>query len=382
MEDAFDKQFSLNEKMQSWISSNGAPMGINAHWDARQTLSCIAKMVDEGIERALIQTDDNQQAIIVDVIRYNDTLIFKRNDEHQLPLILARVAYHNLSKENVLDKESVRMNCALAVKDTMPQSGRIQSTKAGCHEEMTVLNTFFKKNSRLLSKEFVKKLEKNLAMKYFQVPQVFTTFVSPLYTGKFDAVCSFCNSYGEQKLCARCKLTRYCSEKCQRKDWKKQHSLQCYDPSHLKIGECCFVEIDPAKYPEGKEFASTISNVNSFGSFSADSSKCITEVRRVFDNFPVGELLVLKVQIQIGAKVSDPTDICLYPKGKAFVVYGEAQMFTRGAVGFRSLFELVQQNGNDCGFGVGGVKLFLYGVVTEEKKLRVITDKVLPYQPW
>lgn len=53
----------------------------------------------------------------------------------------------------------------------------------------------------------------------------------------FDDCCHTCDSCGKQSVkkfryCSRCKKVYYCSEKCQKKDWKTQHKKECGELSN------------------------------------------------------------------------------------------------------------------------------------------------------
>mgnify|MGYP001547958658 CR=1 FL=1 len=57
-----------------FITSIGASMGEDAHYDARQTLHCLAKMVDKNeTTRALLNLADDTEGMVVDVIPYKGT---------------------------------------------------------------------------------------------------------------------------------------------------------------------------------------------------------------------------------------------------------------------------------------------------------------------
>ena len=382
MRDVFDKQFSMREKFDAMRSSNGAPMGINAHFDARQSLSCVAQMIDSGFSRALVQTSDNQQAIVIDTFSYQGSLIFERDDCPEFPLVLVRVAYHNMNLEDEFEGELLRMMCVQATANTMPSNGHVQSIKAGCPEEMRVLYKFFRKNSKLLSKEFVKKFEKGIPDKYLAIPSSFTTFISPLYTGSHDRICSVCGLLGKQNLCARCKLVFYCSRDCQSRDWKR-HKVECLDISKLRLNTgSSYVEIDPAKSPEERSYACSISNKESWGMMKTDAKECAKHQRTVIQNLTVGEFHVMKVQVEMTAKVTDQSIICLYTKGKEFLLYADEKMFTDGVAGFRKLFQLVKDRGDHAGYQYGGVRLFVCGAATEDGKLQVMLDSVVAVQSW
>lgn len=374
MTNIFDKQFSLDEKVKAHMSGTGASMGDNAHFDARQTLSGIAAMYDHGsIDRAWIRTEGDQEAIVVDLVHYKGASAFRRSDNPDMPLILARVAYYSLAtEEGKIGAKSVQA--------TMPTEGIVQGIKAGCREELTVLINFLNKNRRLLSKEFLKKFEKDLPRKYFRVSGSFSTFVSPLYTGKLDRVCSKCGIFGKQMLCSRCKLVRYCSPECQHEDWKR-HTVECVHLSKLDISSQDYVEVDPARMKENV-LCATINHKNSWGLMSLDVNDHIYDQNNAMNGMETGKVHVMKVQVLLNAKIDDPSDICIYTKDKQFIVHAIADIFKEGVVDFKKLFQLVKDKGDDCGYGAGGVKLFLYGFATEDKKLRLLMHNVLPFQAW
>ena len=39
--------------------------------------------------------------------------------------------------------------------------------------------------------------------------------------------CAYCKKPGARKKCNGCRQRTYCDKKCQRKDWHKQHRVQC-----------------------------------------------------------------------------------------------------------------------------------------------------------
>lgn len=43
---------------------------------------------------------------------------------------------------------------------------------------------------------------------------------------KTNTICNFCKNE-KVYICPQCKLTKYCSEECQKKDWKKGHKIIC-----------------------------------------------------------------------------------------------------------------------------------------------------------
>merc|ERR1712126_21231 len=248
-------------------------------------------------------------------------------------------------------------------------------------ETMTILLSYFQKNSRLLSKEFLQKFEKDLPRRYHKMPGVFTTFISPLYTGKLDRECTLCGIFGKLKLCSRCKLVRYCSTKCQREDWKR-HKSECAmaDMAKLQLNEGEYLEIDPKKNPtklEGDLVWTSWSCKDSTGKQKLTQQKSLAEL----DGVGVGEFQLWKVQVPMCPGM-DLGGIMMYTKGKKNLMHVVPQMLADGADGYKKLYQLVKEKGDDGGYGMGGLKLFLYGVRTAEEKLQLNVAKVVPLQPW
>lgn len=380
MENVFIQQFSLQEKLKSNLSG-AAAMGENAHFDARQSLVCVAKMIDAGVTRGLVQTDDDNQALVIDIFSHKGTSIFKRSDNPDLPMILARVAYHNLNNEAESEASLLRMMCVQAIGKTMPKAPKgVQSIKAGCPEEMTILCKFLTKNSRLLPKKFVASFEKSIPQEFLDIPNSFTTFLSPLYTGKFDRTCTFCGLFGKQSYCSRCELVCYCSRQCQKEDWKRHKAEECFNSAKLHVDKGNYVEIDPMKCSEKKRFASAIGHHDSCGSMRQNT--VIVDQRTAIRNLPIGEFRVMKVQVGIDVSASENADIVIYPKGKKLLLYANNVMFRNGAEDYKKLFMLCKEKGDDCGYGSGGLKIFLFGARTSNDKLQLRLDKVLPLQRW
>jgi ubiquitin carboxyl-terminal hydrolase 36/42 len=73
-------------------------------------------------------------------------------------------------------------------------------------------------------------LVKNTASKYFVVDSTFDSSESnrmPSFSETRD-VCQVCTNSGS-KQCSGCKMVRYCSAACQRKDWNTGHKAKCKD---------------------------------------------------------------------------------------------------------------------------------------------------------
>lgn len=367
----FDNAFSLPEKME--LSIRGGPiMGRSAHYGARQTLACLARMVEGNTtRRALVQIEDHSQGMVVDVLSCDGALVRKRDDKKDSPLIMARVSFQKKCADIEDTKKIVDM-----IAKTMPKSGGVHSIKAGTAEEMGLLQDYFKKNRNLLSNDFLHDFEKKLAKKFFLIPGSFTTFISPLLTGEMDGVCNVCGKRSTS-VCSRCKLVHYCSRQCQSKDWKKDHKNNCVSILEARESKS-YVEIDPAKLPKDWNYGCSISNHQSVA-FQLQKTTEDCNLKTMINKQLVGKLEVLKVQVQLDPFVdivSDSGSIYVYSKGKKFEMHVDTDMFTNGFEGYKSLSEVVREKGD------GGMKLYVLGFVTETRKLRILTDKVLPLQPW
>ena len=58
-----------------------------------------------------------------------------------------------------------------------------------------------------------------------------------LRTARDDAATALCNACGSPanlKVCARCRVARYCSAECQKRAWKTGHKEQCMKPGKDK----------------------------------------------------------------------------------------------------------------------------------------------------
>jgi len=386
---AFQKQFSLNDRMQASMSSTtGIPFGRkNAHFDARYAIGCVAKIIEERNRRAILNTGDKQQSIVIDIVPYKGTVAFQREDDPELPLIMVRVSHVSLNDKSEAEKDFIRQTAVKALQDSMPCSkpgapsmDKVCTTTVERSETMGILLKYFRKNTRLISKEFLANFEKTLPKRCCMMPGVFTSFLSPLYTGKLDKECTLCGIFGKQKSCSRCKLVRYCGSTCQKEDWKR-HKHECTDPSTLQLDECGeYLEIDPSKAPkkmEGYDYVSFSCNQ----SFGKDTTMKQDTGVKLNESMCAGEFRVWKVQVPMLSSF-DTTGMMMYTKGKENLVQVVPQMLISGVEGYRKLYMLVKEKGDDGGYCMGGLKLFLYGALTEDRKLRLNVGKVVPLQPW
>merc|ERR1719244_1498726 len=111
-------------------------MGVDPHFDARQSLACIARIADSGLtSRALIQLEDQTESMLVDLVKYDGVLIRELPGKGE-PMILARVAYHAMDPNKHTKR---KMNIIQAIGNSMPPNGISQTIKCCSKEEMGII---------------------------------------------------------------------------------------------------------------------------------------------------------------------------------------------------------------------------------------------------
>ena len=115
----FNKAFSINEMYYSQL--DGAPMRVDPHYDARQSLFSLACLVDAGATtRAIISLDDQTESMVVDIIEFKGEKIRTLPDSGD-PMVLVRVALHRTSHPGHPDRNTIKI--VEAVGHTMPSIG-------------------------------------------------------------------------------------------------------------------------------------------------------------------------------------------------------------------------------------------------------------------
>ncbi|XP_074654961.1 uncharacterized protein LOC141908709 [Tubulanus polymorphus] len=394
LDDSFSGMFSLNEKMMANLSSQGASMGEDAHYDARQSIYCLAKMVDLGLTtRALIQPRSQDRALTIDLVprtSTNGVKAFLLPDSAD-PMILVRVAHHRKSKDS--------LRHAQLFMSSSPKNG-VQSVTAASAEEMKILIEEFKQNHDLLDKKYLKNLESKLPPRLLMLENGFTSFFKPLLTPKpkkeIDP-CSACRMKPGKHVCSRCKVARYCSKECQRTDWKDSHKKTCSSPEAraqkklntlgVATGDInanqLWVDIDPQRTPNEMRFVSTISNQGSFAHTMRKAMKDgIKNVQEDVLQRKKDKMMILKIQVPPFSSVADNKPIMIYPQGKKFQVMAVSENVIGGIAEYCKLFEMVRKFGSNGGIDVAGVKAYLSGYITADGLVRIMIDEVKPLQAW
>lgn len=383
VEFGFNRMFSISEKLSSELSLSGASMGVDFHFDARQSLMSIAKMADTNLTRAMIQLEDQTEAMVVDIIAHDDVLVRTLPiSGHRFggePMILVRVAYHTGNPSKPLKRT---YKIVEAISKSMPEKGCL-TVKSG-KEEMSILKSFFDKNNAKLSEKFCKDLDITLTQSLLQIPGSYMSYICPLYPPKPEksskGPCQDCGAPGK-KFCSQCKVARYCSKECQTRHWNASHKNDCKTPEENASGGSpngstdgmdLWVDIDPKKQPEEGIFVSSIVLHQNQRSRP-----------KVADFLILAEkMVILKVQIQPGSSAKQGTPISIYPERKKFTLMCSPQTFETGQDGYTRLHQLVHQHGTDAGLGKGGCKAYLDGYVKSDGKLRIMTNKVKDLQSW
>eukprot|EP01102_Stenamoeba_stenopodia_P021087 TRINITY_DN8409_c0_g1_i1.p1 TRINITY_DN8409_c0_g1~~TRINITY_DN8409_c0_g1_i1.p1 ORF type:complete len:409 (+),score=110.34 TRINITY_DN8409_c0_g1_i1:91-1317(+) len=303
----------------------------------------------EGAARRLVIQDEEQtEAIVVD-LALDPTRKLPPNDE---PLI--QVYYHH-TKSETLDMESLY---------AIQRTTRAQSHRGGAYQincatvpSIGLLNRVLVENSRKLrgalgaGRTHASKEDESV---YKNEPLFKRSFIVPL--SKLLPPCPVC-SLPAPLTCSRCKQKKYCSVACQKEDWAK-HKPQCNPPAAVN-----YVEVNLNKesgfmtlLSPSRQQANTIdvSGINDLS--KADAQK--------FTRF------IVKAQVPM----MGVGDILVYNSTKEFQTMVNHNTTTKE--GFETLYNLVKTK------GFLGAKAYFNAYVTPDKKLRIITDTVLPVQSW
>lgn len=391
LENMFVQMFSLREKIGS-ILMGGASIGVDAHYDARQTLLVLSQMADKDQPRAIIQLDDQSEAIVLDIVKHKGVKVWQETDAEEGvkdPIIFVRYAYH--TKHNTLDI----YNVAKSIAESSPQVGTV-SIKCATIKEMQILNEMFLANSKRIPDEFQAQLEAQLDEKLLNIPMSHTSYITPLlkpYNKAPKGNCFMCGK-SSKAVCAKCKVMKYCSKECQKKHWKEGHKKVCRTPEEIALGEAAagdskeeaeedvdlenpWVDIDPKDTPP---------EMNSVSSISYNlSTRCrsnISQAHSVFDGIKRDKVMTVKVQIPPGSHPDQFKPIMIYNQGKTFQVMGLPQNMISRHISYRRLHQLVQQSGFDGGLGCGGCKAYLDAYVREDGVLRVMLNNLHKMQRW
>ncbi len=373
--------------MQSHVSPDGAVIGADPHYDARQTLSLIANMIDmDNTTRTLVHLKNNTEKLLVDIIKFDGIKVRALPDSND-PMILARVAYYTRDPH---DRNPYAKRIAKSMLNTMPKSSIVHKIICASPEEMKILNQTFRANHAKLSTEFQKKLEATLPPKMLLIPESYTTFLAPLYIPKPQKTpkepCVVCKAPGKY-VCSKCKVMRYCSKSCQKKAWKSGHKLKCKSPEDQAAGaascsdsDAQWIDIDPHKTP-AEELLNDI-----FISIQRSSKKTVQQAFNsgswpALDGIKKDKMMTLKVQIQLGSQVHHRTPILIYPEKRNFQATCVPEN-VNSPNGYDKLHSLITSQGTDSGLGRGPCKAFLDGYVTNDGLLRIMINGVKPLQCW
>jgi hypothetical protein len=393
MEHAFMQMFSLREKFESLFSPTGMPMGEDPYSDARQSICCIAKMMDNNITRALINLEDDTEAIVVDVVALDGVTVWALPDRNQEPIIFVRFAYHTRDYKDPFNNPVAVSLIAETICDTVPDNGMVQSVTAASKEEMKLLNGFLQDNAAKMDEELRAKVEASADKKLFKIPLSYTSFVTPLTRSEDppDEKCKVCGA-PTTKICNKCKVAKYCSRDCQTQDWKAGHRNECKRPEEIakeardsdvnnNAADDPWVDIDPKQTPKSLQgFMATVSNISPCMS----STKGIQDTKKMaaLPGIKRDSVMMVKVQSVLGSRLEDYQSILIYPQGKKFQISVVPENIVKGHADYRRLWMLIRTRGSDAGLGMGGCKAYFDAYVTTGGLLRIMIDKMKPIQRW
>ncbi|XP_064649538.1 uncharacterized protein LOC135501381 [Lineus longissimus] len=401
LEHVFIQMFSMREKMEAMILG-AAPMGQDPHSDARQTILCLAKMLDQDesskTTRGIINADDQTEGIVVDVIAFKGKKVWTLGDDDNEPIVFVRYAYHTADFQDDMNNPVDTFAVVQAIGKSMPPRGATTITCAS-REEMRILKKFFEDNAGKISPSLRNEIEGGIDKMLMLIPLSYTSYLCPLPKPEANKEMKYCKVCGSvaKKVCTKCKVARYCSKECQVQDWRSGHKCACKPPEEValeaaaasatpdndaKTTENPWVDFDPKKTPSNANYFSTISHESSVSSIQKNMKSKLKCSQDMFEGIKTDKMLTVKVQIPTGSHADDFAPIVIYPQGKKFALYGVPQNIVKGRDDYRRIHNLVKSRGFDGGLGMGGGKIYLDAYVTTEGLLRVMLNDVKPMQKW
>ena len=393
---AFHSQFSLREKIMSrgveFVEFTG-----DVYLKVRRSLTIIANHYEINNVRHFNIEDKNQtSAILMSIVGLPFYLKEKKaekkslNESDQLEVGLPCIFRH-LKKEELNPNDPNLTTWAV-------QAGTGRSAQIACEsEEQDLLIIHLKQNASKISDKCCKRFMKS---KNYIKSYTFS-FVSPLFSDPTNEkknmekdLCPVCNVEKAMLTCARCKVQKYCSATCQKKDWKK-HKKVCRKPeASLKDGSD-YIDVSLEK-ENPKMKGMRISNI-SFDANCMDLKKMMKKMKKrsgttaINKNKKGNEMFLVKAQIIPNGDGMSMPSVVYNEDRKVQLQVGSHNTDEHG---FPKLVNAVKEKGIkgiDLGFPVpwgikGYFNAYLHkpddGPLKGKKLLRIFLNESFPNPGW
>ncbi|KAL4425269.1 hypothetical protein ABPG75_009285 [Micractinium tetrahymenae] len=210
------------------------------------------------------------------------------------------------------------------------------------------------------------------------------------------SACFHCGKQGAKRRCEACRTALYCSRSCQRAHWKA-HKPECTGaaaasggdgtsggseaapPGHLRLKHSSrgpFMGIVPRQAMVGAAAAGMGLSTHA-PSLDADAFKVRgPEEQEAAAQRGSNRTFMVKVQVPLQVPAGVPADMLIYNQSRSFQM-SVAEHGTEATPGARKLGQLVRQR------GFRGQKAYFNAYYDQEaEELVVISDAMLPTQPW
>ncbi|XP_064620987.1 uncharacterized protein LOC135483865 [Lineus longissimus] len=398
IEQAFLPMFSMMEIVESKANPGGGTMGMDPHYDARQSYYALARFVEKNLSPVCILLKNGSATALInlDIITFEGNKVWCLKEYPKEPIIFVRCTF--LPMRTPLEKDPYWEG----------NPNGVAIIKCASKEEMDIHLRVFRENASNISLDLKAKVDACVEKKLLDIAMSFTSYFTlllPEEKSKLPTFCRVCGAEG-RKTCSKCKVAKYCSKECQVKDWKASHKRECRPPEEVADVEAAtsdadvkgngrnmWIDIDPrAEVPVPPEMegsnvvkSPTQSFTEPLHRFEARVTRAMSKIGHegeMLDRVKRDVIMMVKVQIILCSTGNqhECRPILIYPQGKRFELDAVPENMGRGVEDYSRLQNLIKAQGTDSGLGMGGCKVFLDAYVTSEGKLRVMLNKVNPLQ--
>jgi len=370
----FERFFSLREMINSNIGVFAAKddhMG-----QMRETLLIIAASCDEHkrTPRFVIQDEAQTAAIMIDVLEIRD----KESKESKK------------SKESK-ESESKPMSAAegpdllLVVRyfycTAAAMSGeKAQSIEASLSEGMTynqisdelpaieLMHNLLKKGNKRLDSSYLDHAKKDL------FPDWEMSVLQPILPAapeiaKVIETCATCGKDNPAKTCARCKVRKYCSKECQKRNWKI-HKETCRSPENDPGAKVATVALGTLA-SEGCAFAAVLNHDRRDRNFGG-----LVDFKKEH-SMKKDKQFIVKVQVDMTADFKSIPMFCYDMERKM-----QCYISPENCPGAADLAVTIRSKGIVPPGYDFGAKGYFNAYATGANELKILFHEVLPLQPW